>query len=356
MTKKLIFIFTIVLISLNSIVNAQVTRKVLVEEFTGIWCPNCPDGRTILDGIITANPDRVVPIGMHNGDIYTIPYETTLEANLGVAAFPRAGIDRFTYSGGNAFVMSRGYWAGAVAARLNVASPVEILIYTDYNPTSRLVTVKVDYTFMAAVSEETRLTCVLMEDNLVATQSGATGAYTHMDVCRALLSGDVWGDANNPASVTSGQSFTKTYTYTLPATMNENNIHVAAFINKKVGTSPVMSTGTEVLNAQDVRVFNAPTAITKVENKNAVTCAPNPFTDMTSINFNVPNTANVNAFVTDIRGVKVAQLINETRSAGNHSIFWAGQNNSNAQMPSGVYFINVIFENKKISVPVMYNN
>jgi hypothetical protein len=349
-------IFTAILFATTCVINtqAQVTRKVLIEEFTGTWCPNCPDGHTILKGIETSYPGRTVVVGMHNADAYNIPYETAMENAFAVAAFPRAAIDRVIYSGGNANVMSRSYWDGAVAARLNVTSPVEIKISPSLEASTRTVTVKIDYTFKADVSEETRLTCVLLEDSILASQAGATGTYTHMDVCRALLSADNWGDANHPATVTNGQAFSKTYTYVVPAAINLNNMRVVALINKKIGTTPVYDAGTAILNAEEAKVYNAPLSISETNKTNAKTnCYPNPFTDITALDFTLQNDGNINAFVTDVNGTIIYQFFNEKRSAGNHTIYWGGTSNDNTAVANGLYFINVISAEGKISSPVI---
>lgn len=346
---------SIALVGLGALtIQAQVTRKVLIEEFTGTWCPNCPDGHTILQGIEASYPDRTVVVGMHNGDAYTIPYVTAMENAFAVAAFPRAAIDRVIYSGGNANVMSRSYWDAAVAARLNISSPVEIMIQPNVNTSTRVMTVKVDYNFKSAVSQETRLTCLLLEDSIQASQSGASGIYNHMDVCRAVLSADNWGDGNHPSSVTAGQTFTKTYTYTVPAAVNLNHMRVVAFVNKKIGTTPVYDSGTEILNSEVAHVSTAPLAISNV-NKNRIvaTCSPNPFSDITAIDFTLNQDDNVNAFVTNISGETIMNLVNEKRSAGNHTIFWGGNGNQTYNLPNGIYYINIITSNGRISKPVV---
>ena len=42
-------------------------KNVLIEEFTGRNCPNCPAGHIISNGIIHDNPGRAWSIGIHSG-------------------------------------------------------------------------------------------------------------------------------------------------------------------------------------------------------------------------------------------------------------------------------------------------
>jgi Outer membrane protein Omp28 len=360
----------ICLISMSA--TAQVNRKILVEEFTGTWCGYCPDGHYILDNIEAANPNKVISSGMHVGDALTIPYTTAIDANLGVAGYPRAAIDRVTYSGGNAFVMSRGYWAGAVAARLNVTSPVSINITKTFNATTRLLDVTVEYTFVNAINDETRLTCLLIEGDIPTSQSNymntTTGSpffglgnpipnYLQKDVVRALLSTDNWGDANHPTSVTAGSNFTKTYSYTIPQGWNENNVKITAFINKKIGAVPVPSSGTEILNAESIQIIGGTTSInennTDLSNLKA---SPNPFSEITSISFQLKKATRIKAFITDLTGKVVHNLVDEERTAGSHQIFWGGTDENYSKLNSGLYFFHVVGDDFNSSTKVMLMN
>jgi len=348
---------------------AQVNRKILVEEFTGTWCGYCPEGHYILQNIEAANPNKIVTAGMHISDALTIPYTTAVDANLGVAGYPRAAIDRFTYPSGNAFVMSRSYWTGAVAARLNVTSPVSLNISRTFNSGTRVLEVTVNYTFASAVNYETRLTCLLLEDSINTSQSNymntTTGSpffglgnpipnYKQKDVVRANLTVDPWGDVNNPATVSAGSAFSKTFTYTIPSTWDENQVKILAFINKKVGTSPVPSTGTEILNAEWTGITGTTTSVNENnQDISDIKTSPNPFSDITSISFQLVKNTRIRAYVTDITGKTIATLINEERNAGPHQIFWGGTDNNFVKASAGLYFINIEGENFRSNVRVM---
>ena len=68
-------------------------RKVLVEEFTGVRCVNCPAGASELDNLRGIYGDRLVVVSIHTGDFSTpysdskfdfrTPEGTALEKNLG---------------------------------------------------------------------------------------------------------------------------------------------------------------------------------------------------------------------------------------------------------------------------------
>ncbi|MCB9512776.1 MAG: T9SS type A sorting domain-containing protein [Candidatus Latescibacteria bacterium] len=65
---------------------------------------------------------------------------------------------------------------------------------------------------------------------------------------------------------------------------------------------------------------------------------PNPFNPKTSIRFELPATAQVELAVYDVKGRRVATLVDGTLIAGPHVVEWQGREASGAQATSGVYF------------------
>lgn len=60
---------------------------------------------------------------------------------------------------------------------------------------------------------------------------------------------------------------------------------------------------------------------------------PNPFTDKTSISFEIPSSANISLVISDINGNEVATLHNGVLGAGTHELQFNG-----SAMPIGTYF------------------
>ncbi|MGE5680262.1 MAG: FlgD immunoglobulin-like domain containing protein [Bacillota bacterium] len=64
---------------------------------------------------------------------------------------------------------------------------------------------------------------------------------------------------------------------------------------------------------------------------------PNPFNPSTTINFEVPESGEVEIRIFDNIGREVTTLIRKTYTAGRHSVRWDGTNSSGSRVPSGVY-------------------
>ena len=63
---------------------------------------------------------------------------------------------------------------------------------------------------------------------------------------------------------------------------------------------------------------------------------PNPFNPSVTIDYSIPEMSLVNISIYDLKGVKVAELINDNIESGYHSISWNGSNHA-----SGVYIVQI---------------
>jgi hypothetical protein len=83
--------------------------------------------------------------------------------------------------------------------------------------------------------------------------------------------------------------------------------------------------------------------IIKINNPKANTyttvVAPNPFSNVTTISFSLPQSAKVSLKIFDLNGRLVSTLANEEMQAGNHSIKWDINGVDGKEMPSGMYLL-----------------
>ncbi len=70
---------------------------------------------------------------------------------------------------------------------------------------------------------------------------------------------------------------------------------------------------------------------------------PNPFNPATTIQYYIPKPGWAQLEVFDVRGTRVAILVDATNSAGDHSVTWNA-----ASVPSGTYFLRLIYEGHSI--------
>jgi cell surface protein SprA len=69
--------------------------------------------------------------------------------------------------------------------------------------------------------------------------------------------------------------------------------------------------------------------------------APNPFNPGTTIRFEMPEPGPVRLRIYDAHGRLVRELVQDSRPAGYHAVFWNGENDSGRRVASGVYWYRV---------------
>ena len=244
MKKKILLIGTVLAstfsFSQSTLVSTTPANKnVILEEFTGIHCGYCPDGHEIANSLATTHPDRVVLVNIHAGGYATpasgepdlrTPVGNALNTWMSPAGYPAGSVQR-RYTAGE-YAVSRGDWSGIVNTVLAEPSPVNVALDASIDMTTRVVTVhaEVYYTSPFASGTNHSLNVGILQDNFEGPQSNygspspynptavlSNGNYKHQHIFRGYINtSGTWGDAID-ASQTS--VITKTYTYTLPASI-----------------------------------------------------------------------------------------------------------------------------------------
>ncbi len=76
---------------------------------------------------------------------------------------------------------------------------------------------------------------------------------------------------------------------------------------------------------------------------------PNPFNPETAIRYSIPQDSHVLLEVFNIRGQKVATLVDDIQSAGAHDVIWKGIDNNGKNVSSGVYFYRIETTGKSLT-------
>lgn len=155
---------------------------VLVEEFTGAKCTNCPAARDLLHDINEDKDHRLITMGIHIfGIVQGAPVEhskydfRTEEGNSikdiyysKFIGMPSAGFDRVKV--GDETVLIPPKWAGAIDERLAKPSPVNMYITSSYDESARKATVEVKVAYTQRMTGVQKLSLVLIEDSLIDKQ------------------------------------------------------------------------------------------------------------------------------------------------------------------------------------------
>ena len=233
-------------------------HNVLVEEFTGQACSNCPAAHQHLDDIAALYPaGRVNIIGLYinglpqtnppSGYIYDFrdPSATLIGKNIygnGIA-LPEGGVDRVPV-GGQILLYSND-WAAAVSSRITTPDSLNLAVSSTYNTTTLKATITVTVTYTQNVSTKQNLSVVVVEDSMVDLQEfpdSVHSGYHFNDIFRDMVSMSIpSGDPvlDTLPSKAKGLVFRHSYSYTpktVTPAIKPANCRVIAFINTNVGS------------------------------------------------------------------------------------------------------------------------
>lgn len=209
-------------------------RVVLIEDFTGQRCKNCPDAHVIISQLEAQYPGQVVSVAVHAGG-FSVPVTNTayeglrqpfgddMASHRSVTEYPSGIID------GKGPLLHTD-WAAAVYDALKVPALSELSvgeIVIDYNEHTLSGVVKM----MPGVSADALLGIWILENGIVTRQTDNTGKwireYEHNHVLRTYVGSSPWGE---PVHLERDIESQHSFSVTLDAGWETDNIQVVAFL------------------------------------------------------------------------------------------------------------------------------
>ena len=228
-------------------INAE--RTVLLMDFTGQICVNCPAAHEKMEDLKQQYGDKLVCVSIHAGEMATSVNETNFEYNriglmieagnqmndaFGITKWPMGVVDKINDK--NAAILM-DEWAGAV--RLEIEKPTDISIDATAEYQGNDIVVKTE---LASQNEqEVRLQVWVIEDGIIATQltpDGRDKNYVHNNVLRDVKYDASGLGVNLTPGTTQNVETTIACKWTDKERWNKENLSVVAFVFK----------GTEILN------------------------------------------------------------------------------------------------------------
>ena len=100
-------------------------------------------------------------------------------------------------------------------------------------------------------------------------------------------------------------------------------------------------------------VYNENNTFTEIpQSTSIVSCYPNPFNPYTTITYILEESSDVDFSIYNINGQKIYGDIFEKMNEGINEFIWEGKNNFGSQLPSGIYIIKIITNNKTLTQKV----
>lgn len=249
--------------------NTNTQRNVIIEDFTGHQCVNCPFQTDAMEQFIATNPTRIFGMAIHAGPTgmtgfqetnASYPEELFCDAGLEIGRHFGQEIPGSTFLGNPAFNVNRikanGQFtsnAGSIMtnkANTCLASTLQVNIQavTNYFASTRglFVHVEVDKIDQGLTSDLAIVTCVI-EDSLQAPQlvqanatwdtdgtvDGRNTIYVHRDILRGMIDNRTFGKVLSAADMGTNNKYYVNYSYKLPAEFEADNMKLYIYVYDK---------------------------------------------------------------------------------------------------------------------------
>lgn len=223
-------------------------KKVLLEDYTGHQCGNCPPAALVADNLGDQYKDTLVAIAVHAGFFartnatFPTSYTTTVgndwdgSNGFGVssAGNPNGMVNRKDYGAGK--IKPQGAWKGYIDIAKKEAQKVKLELFLTYDGTNRMLNTMAKVKFMQSHPNNTKISMVLMEDSVIGPQKDymqnpdLIPSYVFMHMLRASLNGS-WGVTakNTPIAVNDSMSV-KYDNYVIPPNFKDKHLYLVAFV------------------------------------------------------------------------------------------------------------------------------
>lgn len=248
--------------------NTNTDRNLLLEDYTGHKCPNCPAAAIIAKDIELANPGRVFVASIHagaggNDGFQVIPSDCGTASNpngefchdfrtdegtqygitfqpFGFVGNPYGSISRYTFS--DFMFQYHNTWE-AKTDELLLANDLKVNIQAESNfyEASNGGYLHIESQFLENLSSNYNIVTYVIQNELVEWQDVAgtyVENYHHHNIFLGCIDGEAWG-TSVASSPQSGDIFETVYSYVLPTGIAKEELHFLSYVYD-VGTYEIL--------------------------------------------------------------------------------------------------------------------
>lgn len=212
-------------------------KKVLLEDYTGHTCGNCPRAAETAEAMMAKYKDSLVVIAVHAGSQFAPPslpdfpedfrteVGTQWDSYMGMSAagLPKGSVNRAQ----SPYPQPRTVWDGYINSLLDGPQQAKIQITSSLDTINLALNVEIKTTFLTALNDSASLCVVVTEDSIIAPQKDYTPPvgvvvingderpdYVFNHTLRGGLNG-AWGELLKAKPIASNTDVVKTYCYNL---------------------------------------------------------------------------------------------------------------------------------------------
>lgn len=233
--------------SISTVYPSGYIQNVLVEDYTGTWCVNCPRVSWAIEQA-KLQSDKVVSVGIHAYDEMEMDGYDVLTTEFGVSAYPTGKINRINtweFPEDQNIEMLTNLTGYGASLGLSINSEID----------GAVINATIDVGFEENVTTPLKIVVYLTENGLVYDQHNSTAYYggedpivdfIHNDVLRAIYT-DHLGTSIPVDQTVADNIFSLQIQESIPTTIqNDDQLHLVAFVTN--------ATTKEVINVREVKV------------------------------------------------------------------------------------------------------
>lgn len=243
--------------------NTNTDRNIMLEDYTGHRCPNCPEAGWIAYDIEMANPGRVFVSSVHAAPSGLSSFQTTASdcgqpsnptnqfctefycdesveygqtfggGGFGFIGNPQGNINRINFTGSDMFQFASDWEAKTnevlTANELDVNIQAESNYYTETNG----FYLHTETEFLSDLSGGQYNIVVNLMENEIKDYQDSLGVklpyYKHHNVFRGCIDGLAWGQ-DLGGNYAAGTKVYKDYSYELPAGQDNTDYHLLIYV------------------------------------------------------------------------------------------------------------------------------
>lgn len=225
-------------------------QMVLIEDYTGHTCGNCPIAAKEANRLLAKYPDQVVVMGVHctyfakpknlSSGAFKEDFRTaTGDAldvlfNVGSAGLPKGLINRRRFGGASVSILNDSDWESRLVQILEEPTPaIKVELNPTFNTGNGILTVNSNLTFQKGFEGRLKMAMYLTEDSIVSWQKvygrepEDQPDYIHRHVLRSEL--QVEGDAylvKNGSPIAIQETASATWSTSVASKVKIKNCHV----------------------------------------------------------------------------------------------------------------------------------
>jgi len=221
-------------------------RKVLIEDFTGHRCNNCPKASDAIKAIEQNQAGAIVAVAVHAGPAnfidpdppnyptdFRTPEGDDLEEYFKVTFLPAGMVSRTDFNAQASQLKIFTGWASEVATLSSEAAPCAIDLELAYDGQSRQICGQARTRFFSDRSDPLNISLWLTESKIIAPQkmpdNSANPSYEHNHVFRTSLN-SAFGQSLQTGNTLAGDVYTTDFSMTLDTGYVRTNCHLVAFV------------------------------------------------------------------------------------------------------------------------------